>query len=94
MSVDSVDERTSIADPSQRQHGVVLKRTIDEGDRSYRIDRIRGAIVAERVDYGAAEEIEPAADFRDERALHRIVCAAAPRPPEPERAERTPIVRC
>ena len=75
VSAASVAQRARVADPSQRQHGIVLQRTVELGDRGDRVDRVRGAVVAERFDHRAAEEVEAAPGLRDQRALHLRVVA-------------------
>ena len=63
------------ANPAERQHRIVLDRTVELGSRRNRVDGIGRATLAERLDDRDAEEVEPAASLGDERALHLRVGA-------------------
>ena len=67
--------RALATDPSQSQKSVVLERTLDSSHGAEKTDRVRRAMLAERLDDGAAEEIKPAAGFGDQRPLDLRVSA-------------------
>ena len=48
VSAASAGTRRAIANPAQREHGVVLERSIEADDRDDRVDRVGGTLLAER----------------------------------------------
>jgi len=73
----------AIANPAGRENRVVLERSVEADDRDDRVHRVPGALLAERADDSAAEEVEAPPGFRDERALnHGVVCVRGKGPDE------------
>ena len=73
-------ERALVAELPEREHRVVLQRAIELRDLGDRREGIGRAVVAERVDHGAAIEILAAHHERRQRLLHlRLVAVGGER---------------
>ena len=65
-------ERSLVADLADRQDGIILQRPIQLRDLRQRRQRVRGLVVAERLDDGAAEEVLPLHHQAVQRVAHAL----------------------